>query len=232
MGKILSLVLLLLVAACSLTRTEVEPIAAVEKMPLQARAGAEITPLLKPRPNIHSKEYTAPYPKLSTSAPPTSSVVIAVPAPPPIKIGSRTTVTEKRILDIDVTRGAVSTDEFLGKKKNLIYSPQQEPVEMSKEEYDKTVLGKAMKLPPKEIEEGRYRTFRGIENDVLHDTRKIRGKVAEFLFPEMNDVVEKPQGKPQPEIFCYKSLGDSSCYPEPIEGQEFRRVGKVDDRFK
>ena len=166
--------MLLLASACAGDSAKVvAPVEKVEMKPLPK-------PLLpKPSPNIHDKNYTAPYPKLSAPAyvaPQTAASVVVTPP--------------------------------------------------------ETVFEKAMKLPPEEIEEGKYRTLRRVEDDIAHDTRKLRGKVAEFIFPEMNDVVEKPQGKPQPEIFCYKSLADSTCYSKPMAGQEFRRVGKVDDRFK
>ena len=225
MGKILPLVLLLLVSGCSYFKSDEVMVAPIEKVEMKPLS----TPLIpKPRPNIHDKNYTAPYPQhiVAKPAAPTSA------APTPVKTGARTTVTEKRILDIDVTRGAVSTEEFLGKKKKDIFNLEPKDVEISVEEYETGVLGKAMKLPPKEIEEGKYRTFRRVEDDIAHDTRKIRGKIAQFLFPEMDEVVEKPQGKPQPEVFCYKSLANSTCYSQPLEGQEFRRVGKIDDRFR
>lgn len=89
-----------------------------------------------------------------------------------------------------------------------------------------TVIEKVEALPPDEIEEGKYRTFRRIEDDVAYDTRTFRGAIAEFIFPEMNEVIEIPVGRKQPEAFCYGSLADATCYSKPIKGQEFRRVGK------
>ena len=60
MGKILSIVLLFSVSACSHFKGDEEvvpPIAKVEMIPLAK-------PLIaKPRLNVNSKEYTAPYPQ-------------------------------------------------------------------------------------------------------------------------------------------------------------------------
>lgn len=234
MGKKFIILLLLLVSACAsdkseIMREELPPMGSNVTIYSTDVAKPISNPLIaKPRPlSSTDRNYTAPYPTLSTA---TTTVTdpTRVPAVKTVTTSSGKTFTrmEERIVELEVKRGAVSTGEFLGTKKKSIYSKEPVVVEKTTIIGNETVLDKAMRLPPKDIKEGKYRTFRRIEDDMAHDSRKMRGAIAEWLFPEMNDVVEKPKAKYQPESFCYGTFADATCYSKPIVGQEWRRIGK------
>jgi len=245
---VICLFVMLLACSCShrgsIEAQRVERVAPVHSSPLVSPISQNTvirTSIAKPRPT--DRGYTAPYPKLGTAIvakPAVSSSAYVTTDPNVVKRTSLITTTTR----IDPSR-ATTTEEFLsgGAKTTTVVTPISTEYganvagsdgASADEAYDPAkhpVLEKAMALPPKQIEEGRYRTFRGVENDIAYDTRKIRGKVAEFLFPEMNDIVEKPKGVPQNATYCYKSMGDSTCYSKPIPGQDFRLIGKTDARF-
>jgi hypothetical protein len=231
--------------ASSLEAQRVERIPQVKSSPLESPISPYTVirqPIPKPRASIHDRNYTASYPKTVISR--TSTVSTSTPVqvkaeidPNTVRRTSIITTTTKTI-----TKRPTTTKEFLsGTVTETVVTPisteygiNASGYSSGDDKYDPAkhpVYEKAIALPQKEIEEGKYRTFRGIENGIAYDTRKVRGKLAEFIFPEMNDIVEKPQGKLQPQIYCYKSLANSTCYSKPLPGQEFRLVGKPDPRF-
>lgn len=188
MRNLIFIVIVFLVAACQPEKQ----IIYVEKLDLQAQPNA-ITPIVKPRPNVNSKDYTAPYPAFITE-----------------KTSMQSIQQNSESLNAPlVPAGVVYSSPFVPPKKP-------------------SLVHRATNIPDEEIKEGEYRTLRRLENDAMHDTRKIRGTIAELIFPEINQIEEKPKRRKQKPAYCYKSLSDSTCYSEPIPGQEFRRVGKLD----
>lgn len=158
---------------------------------------AAVRPFPKPTPPV---ELTTPFPRLSKEVP-------------------KVTYT-KYIYEVPVEK-TVNLDA--GNQASVSVAPAP----IAAPQAPATRVDQAVALPPKQIEEGDYRTFRNIEDDVAHDTRSIRGAIAEFIFPEINHVEKEPVGTKQPESFCYTSFSDATCYLEPIPGQEFRRIGSA-----
>ena len=62
-------------------------------------------------------------------------------------------------------------------------------------------------------------TMNSVEQGVKQDSRDIRGKIANELYPEGN--LTTPAVTSHAYSYCYKSWADSSCYKEPVKGQEY-----------
>lgn len=215
--KILPVILLLCLASCSFFKKNHD----ISKAAKQADQRVQSRPLLaKPAPL--ARDYTAPYPKKITAMPTTTIVDT------PTKNSSKTSTTlEKRVVEISVRHGALTTEDFLGKKKKSVFD-DPEPVTTIVENPE-SLRNRALNLPPKDVEAGRYHTFRRLEDDMLYDTRKLRSKIAGLIFPEIDNVKDPvPPPPPHKPAYCYKTAGDTTCYSKPIEGQDSRLVGKLD----
>lgn len=221
------MILLAVVQAASAAPVEAKPLAATP------------TAAFIPKPNPNSVGYTAPYPKFVTER-------NSVPIPAEPQRQSNTSLeVERRIFETSIRRGAVSTAEFLGQNKKGRFNVPEKVITTNVIEnsgstmvtsvepkpgypVEGDVIRQALDLPPEQITEGKYRTFKQIENDGLYDTRKIRSSIAAYIFPELKKVGQTPPKIAKP-VYCYKSLSDATCYLEPIEGQEFRRIGKLQE---
>ena len=196
-----------------------------------------IHPLPKPQPPAKpgARNYTAPYP----------DYVLKPSAKPAVKVDESRGFTKIKITKTEelantgfVKKRGTSTSDFFKSTSTSVVKEDvgenvKEAVEIAVQPQaaaqpkELNKVEKAIALPPKEMaEDKRYKTFKRIDDDLAHDSRSFRGAIAEFIFPEINDVdKEDPVGKKQPTAYCYGSMSDSTCYLKPIPGQEYRRIG-------